>query len=111
MRPQLYTISDVLDDGVEYPSIDIDTPFLTAKRPNGAASHPDQVKFKAIVNEFMGNHNKKSLVLKSRYGSGKTTFMQRLIQEHNPERVLFITYRQAFARDIKKNFSHLGFRN
>ena len=32
MRPKLYTINDVFDNGVEYPSIDIDTPFLTTKR-------------------------------------------------------------------------------
>jgi hypothetical protein len=59
----------------------------------------------------MTNASKKSLVLRSRYGSGKTTFMQRLIQERNPERVLFITYRQTLARDIMRNFGKLGFKN
>ena len=78
MRPKLYTINDVFDDDVEYPSIDIDTPFLTTKRPNGPASHPDQVKFKTVVDDFMGNIAKKSLVLRSRCGSGKTIFMQPL---------------------------------
>ena len=87
MKPKLYTIKDVFDDGVEYPSIDIDTPFLNTKKPNGPASHPDQVEFKAVVDDFMCNIAKKSLVLMSRYGSGKTTLMQRIIKEHNPERV------------------------
>ena len=50
----------------------------------------------------MANIAKKSLALKSRYGSGKTTFMQRLIKEHNAERVLFTTYRQTLAREIMK---------
>ena len=80
MRPRLYTVNDVFDDGVEYPSIAVDTPFLTTKRPKCPASHADQVKFKTIVTDFMGNLSKKSFVLKSRYGSGTTTFMQRLIQ-------------------------------
>ena len=37
--------------------------------------------------------------------------MQRLIQEHNPSKVLFITYRQTLARDMSRNFKHLGFKN
>jgi hypothetical protein len=45
MRPKPYTIDDVFDDDVEYPSIAVDTPFLTTKRPNGLSSHADQVQF------------------------------------------------------------------
>ena len=37
--------------------------------------------------------------------------MQRLIKNGNPERVLFITYRQTLARGIVKNFGKLGFKN
>ena len=59
----------------------------------------------------MVNLSKKSLLLKSRYGSGKATFTQRLIQEHNLERVLFITYRQTLARAVMNNFNRLGFEN
>ena len=59
----------------------------------------------------MTDDGKKSLVLRSRYGSGKTTFMQRLIKDRNPKRVLFITYRQTLARDIMRNFGRLGFKN
>ena len=51
----------------------------------------------------MGNPAQKSLIVRSRYGSGKTTFLQR--------RVLFITYRQTLARDIMRNFGNLGFKN
>ncbi len=54
---------------------------------------------------------KKALIVRSRYGSGKTTYLQRLIKARNPERVLFITYRQTLARDIMKNFGKLGFKN
>ena len=50
-------------------------------------------------------------MLKSRYGGGKTTFLQKLIKKHNTHSVLFITYRQTLARDISTNFSQLGFKN
>ena len=44
------------------------------------------------------------------YGSGKTTFLQRLVKARNPERVLCIIYRQTLARDIVPNFGKLGFK-
>ncbi|MFM7985788.1 MAG: hypothetical protein ACKPKO_41385, partial [Candidatus Fonsibacter sp.] len=53
----------------------------------------------------------KALIVRSRYGSGKTTFLQRLVRARKPERVLFITYRQTLARDIMRNFGNLGFKN
>ena len=69
-----------------------------------------QKVFKRTVRKFTDGDTK-AFVLKSRYGSGKTTFMQRLIKEHNPERVLFITYRQTLALDIMRNFGKLQFKN
>ena len=49
--------------------------------------------------------------MRSRYGSGKTTFLQRLVKSRKPERVLFVTCRQTLARDNMRNFGKLGFRN
>ncbi|MFM7985384.1 MAG: hypothetical protein ACKPKO_39330, partial [Candidatus Fonsibacter sp.] len=49
--------------------------------------------------------------MRSRYGSGNTTFLQRLVRARKPERVLFITYRQTLARDIMRNFCKLGFKS
>ena len=63
------------------------------------------------MQDFVQNVEEKSLVLRSRYGSGKTTFMQRLIKEEGYKRVLFVTYRQTLARDIMRNFKKLGFQN
>ena len=65
---------------------------------------------KQVVSNFMNAHTK-ALVLKSLYGSGQTTFMQRLIHNHKPERVWFLTYRQTLARDIMRNFEKLKFKN
>ena len=65
---------DVLED-IEYPSIEINTPFLTTKTPEAKETNKDQGKFRQIVDSFMTDDANKSLVLRSRYGSGKTTFM------------------------------------
>jgi hypothetical protein len=59
----------------------------------------------------MDDPSKKALIVRSRYGSGKPTYLQRLIKARNPERVLFITYRQTLDKDIMKNFGKLGFKN
>jgi excinuclease UvrABC helicase subunit UvrB len=59
----------------------------------------------------MDELQQKTLVVRSRYGSGKTYFLQQLIQKYDLKRVLFITYRQTLARDIMRNFKRLGFKN
>ena len=111
LHPKLNaTNNDVFDDGVEHPSVEINTPFLTTKKIGGEATRPDQLVLKGIVDESLSNEAKKSLSLRSRCGSGKTTFMQRLIQQHDTKRALFITHRQTLARGIMKSFRHLVFK-
>jgi hypothetical protein len=109
--PKLHLTTDVFRDDVVYPCIKINSPFLTTKNPDEAPVNEDQGRFREVVKEFTSKPEAKSLVMKSRYGSGKTTFMQRLIEEHKPEKVLFITYRQTLARDIMRNFGQLGFKS
>ena len=70
-----HSLNDVFDDGNEYPVIEIDTPFLTTKKEATDAMNAGQTTFKKAVHKFL-NGPTKSLVLKSRYVSGKTTFMQ-----------------------------------
>ena len=61
-----------------------------------------------LSNKFI-KFGDKSLVLRSRYGSGKTTFMQQVIKKHKPDQVLFVTYRQTLARgSIKKSLQTFG---
>ncbi|MFM7980829.1 MAG: hypothetical protein ACKPKO_16080, partial [Candidatus Fonsibacter sp.] len=102
--------ANIFTNGKVYNCTEIDTPFLTTKKPGDEMS-PDQARSKALTKEVMDNPDKKALVVRSRYGSGKTTFLQRLVKRRNPERVLFITYRQTLARDIMRNFGKLGFKN
>ena len=91
--------------------MEINTPFLINKDPKAPDNNAGQGQFQWTVDDFLADVSKKSLVVRSRYGSGNTTFMQRMIQEQNPAKVLFITYRQTFARDMKRNFKHLGFKS
>ncbi|MFM7980515.1 MAG: hypothetical protein ACKPKO_14480, partial [Candidatus Fonsibacter sp.] len=101
--------ADIFTNGEVYNCTEIDTTFLT-EEPVDEMS-PDQARFKALTNEVMKNPDNKSLNVRSRYGSGKSTFLQRLVRTRKPERVLFITYRQTLARDIMRNFGKLGFNN
>jgi hypothetical protein len=54
----------------------------------------------------------KLCVLKSRYGSGKTTYIKKLIEnEYSNKRVIFLVMRQSLAYDLEKDFKNLGFKN
>ena len=97
-------------DDADYTAVEIVTPFLTPKTADTPKT-PDQETLQRLTDETLDDPSKKALVVRSRYGSGKTTYLQRLIKNRNPERVLFITYRQTLARDTMKNFGKLGFKN
>ena len=109
VRPTLKAHKRVFDDSGAYPVVEINTPFLTPKSP-ADPPNTDQAKFQQLTDEVMDTPGKKALVVRSRYGSGKTTFLQRLVKARNPKRILFITYRQTLARDIMRNFGKLGLR-
>ena len=109
--PELHMNKGVLfEDADEFPAIEIHTPFLTPLTETTPKT-PDQETFQRLTKETLDDPSKKSLIVKSRYGSGKTTFLQRMIKERKTKRVLFVTYRQTLARDIMRNFGKLGFKN
>ena len=103
--------ADIFDDS-DYHPVKIDTPFLVSQEEGGEMTG-EQQKFKELTEEVMdgGEGGKKTLVVRSRYGSGKTTFLQRLVKKYDPKRVLFVSYRQTLARDLMRNFGKLGFKN
>jgi hypothetical protein len=71
------------------------------------------LNYEDIKNKFINSDNRTKLcVIKSRYGSGKTTFIKNLIKnEYSEKRVIFLTMRQSLARNINKDFKELGFLN
>ena len=103
--------ADIFDDS-DYNPVKIDTPFLVSREEGGEMTG-EQQKFKELTEEVMGGgeDGKKTLVVRSRYGSGKTTFLQRMVKKYDPKRVLFVSYRQTLARDLMRNFGKLGFKN
>ena len=110
ISPRLHLHLGTVESEQEFGPVVIDTPFLLPP-PGESESCEGQRVFRSLTQRFMQEAGQKALVVRSRYGSGKTTFMQRVIQEHNPKRVLFVTYRQTLARDIMRNFGQLGFKN
>jgi hypothetical protein len=107
--PRLHlTVSHAETDEDFRPTV-IDTPFLLAREQE--EPNDGQRLFKELTERFMGQQEQKALIVRSRYGSGKTYFLQQLMKRQDMKRVLFITYRQTLARDIMRNFSRLGFKN
>ena len=60
-----------------------------------------------LVDDFI--KNKKSLSIKSPYGTGKTRLLEKIMNDYNPKRVLFISFRKSLTYDIHSNFKNLGF--
>ncbi len=94
ISPNLNMNKYVFFDGAEYQAIEIDTPFLTPETEDTPKT-PDQQIFQKLTDDTLDDPSNKTLVVRSRYGSGKTNYLQRLIKARNPQKVLFITYRQT----------------
>ena len=110
LLPTLHMCKDMHADDERYDSVELDARHLTTKSPKDEMTEA-QRDFKRLTDTYLDDPTQKCLVVRSRYGSGKTTFLQRMLKERDPKRVLFITYRQTLARDIMRNFGKLGFQN
>lgn len=53
----------------------------------------------------------KTLVFMSPYDTGKTTAIETIIDDFNPKRILFISYRQSLSYDLHYTFKHLKVHN
>ena len=60
-----------------------------------------------IKNYF--NSDCKNLIIKSPYGTGKTKLLQKIINDFNVKKVLFISYRKTLSNDLHGNFKDLNF--
>lgn len=61
-------------------------------------------------------NNEKYCVIKSPYGSGKTTYIKKLIKnkyndEINKKRIIFLVMRQSLSYDLENDMKELGFKN
>ena len=65
--------------------------------------------YNMVSNYFEGNKLK---VLKSGYGTGKTTFIIKMLDAIDTSvRIIFLSMRQSFARSVYKAFDKYGFQN
>jgi hypothetical protein len=56
--------------------------------------------------------NEKLCVLKSPYGTGKTTYITKLINDkYNNKRIIFLVMRQSLSNNLEAEYGKLGFKN
>ena len=64
-------------------------------------------------NDWMNNN--KVMMIKSAYGTGKTTAFKNIIKDYNPKKILFVTYRQSLAwsllDELKNDFGFDSYQN
>lgn len=66
-----------------------------------------------ILNEYekYNDSDHTFFMLKSPYGTGKTTMIEHICKTYGYEKILFITHRQSLANDFDKSFGKIGFYN
>jgi len=55
------------------------------------------------------NNKYKSINIKSPYGSSKTQLIHKVIEQYNPKKILWLSFRKTLSDDIHKNFKDLHF--
>ena len=103
-----FHLHNIFNNEEEYEKICINTNFLVS---NNEEMNEGQCIFKKQTDEFFEHDHNKNLVIRSKYGSGKTTFLKDVMMNQDVQRVLIITYRQTLALDYNRNFKQLGFAN
>jgi len=63
-----------------------------------------------FLNDWL-NNDFKHLILKSAYGTGKTTCIKEILKDNRFERVLFLTYRKSITTSFYKELSELKFKS
>ena len=102
-----YHLKFIYGSDVVYDSININTPYLMPRETD--TPNEGQLKFKMITNDFFNNTSLKNLIIKSKYNSGKTCFLESVVNRPENERILIITYRQSLAMSYKSQFKKSGF--
>lgn len=59
------------------------------------------------IDEWMTTNDIKSILIRSTYNTGKTTFINSLINEYDPKKILFISYRITMTNFLSSKFKHL----
>jgi hypothetical protein len=109
------SISSIYDDGEKYKEVEIKTKFLLDKEQDITKFINEPKKDTEIfgnnVYNFITNENLKVMGIKSRYGSGKTKLLTKIINAKKIIRSCFLSCRRALTYDIEREFEDLQFKN
>ncbi len=104
-NPELYDKMEFNVEGPKFESIKFESKYLfdcedekIKARESFLAKHIDDWICSAI----------KVLSIKSPYNTGKTQMITKILHEYDPEKVLFISYRQTLTNDLFGNFKQFG---
>ena len=64
---------------------------------------------KRFMEDYPSNYN--TTIVKAQKGQGKTVALEKYITEHNPKRVVVISFRRSFSNELTKRLEKLGFIN
>mmetsp|Transcript_11018 Transcript_11018/g.41037 ORF Transcript_11018/g.41037 Transcript_11018/m.41037 type:complete len:348 (+) Transcript_11018:1345-2388(+) len=101
-------IEDIPDDAI---SLEISRDFILAK--DAPEDDPVRQKFHELCYPHTDDFGKlihNTVVIKSPMGSGKTYTTREILAEYAGQRILMISTRRAFVRNVHLNFEDLGFR-
>ena len=109
------SLKGIYEDDVVYNEIEIKTKFLLDKEQviTKHIKNPktDSQIFGNYIYDFVFNDNLKVLGIKSRYGSGKTKLLTKIINAKEIKRSCFLSCRRALSYDIEREFEDLEFKN
>ncbi len=88
--------------------------FLIDKNDEIELSINPTLPNKLLINNIIdwnNNPNIKALCLKSRYGSGKSQLIKKIIKHFGYKKILFISYRISLSKTLFFDFNELGFKS
>lgn len=113
-NPELYTdinhVNNICEDITKYDSIVINENYLLNRVDNIYERIKDR---KTIVTQnvwkWLKTSTIKTLAIKSPYNTGKTSMISQILDEFDPQKVLFITHRQSLTNELYGTFGNYGF--
>jgi hypothetical protein len=89
-------------------TIKINKQYLTKQIDDKLEIDDDLVPY---FDDMFINKKYKSINIKSPYGSSKTQLIKKVIENYNPKKILWLSFRQTLSDDIENNFKELNFKH
>jgi hypothetical protein len=109
-NPDKYEEIEASNDLPIFDSIKFNKPYLLDSENEHLTDNETNIVCKNIM-DWYNSEDIKTLCIKSCYNSGKTRIIERIFDDLNFKRVLFISYRQSLTNDIYGNFKKYRFKS